>query len=86
MNDAAERMRNLRDKVSILEPGKSVDAVSEEARAIADQVSEAIWERLQAFLALVLILLTELLVLPFLSAFVIYRVISRVVRAPEGAP
>ncbi|UCE84810.1 MAG: hypothetical protein JSU66_10655 [Deltaproteobacteria bacterium] len=81
--DAAERMRRLREKISILEPAKSVDAVSREAKAIADQVSNAIWERLQAFLALVLILLVELLLLPFLSAFVIYRVLSLAARGPD---
>jgi hypothetical protein len=83
LTEAAERMRKLRDKISILEPGKSVDAVGREARVIADEVSEAIWARLQAFLALVLIVLVELLLLPFLSAFVIYRALSLALRAPE---
>jgi hypothetical protein len=81
--EAAERMRKLRGKISILEPGKSVDAVGREAREIADEVSDSIWARLQAFLALVLIVLVELLLLPFLSAFVIYRALSRALRAPE---
>jgi hypothetical protein len=81
--EAAERMRNLRDKISILEPGKSVDAVGREAHEIADEVSDSIWARLQAFLALVLIVLVELLLLPFLSAFVIYRALSLALRGPE---
>jgi len=79
---AAERMSGLREKISILEPGKSVDAVTGEARAIAEEATRAIWDQLEAFLVYVLILLVELLLLPFLSAFLIYRGISLALRAP----
>ena len=82
LDQAGQRMRSLRDKISILDLGKSLDALGGEARAIAELASEAIWEGLQAFLALVLILLVELLLLPFLSAFLIYRVLSLALRAP----
>ncbi len=85
LDDAVDRIGRLRDKLSILEPAKSIEAFGREARTIADLASEAIWERLQAFLALVLILLVELLMLPFLSAFLIYRLLSLAGRASEAA-
>ena len=84
LRDAADRLRGLRDEISILAPGRSVEAIAREAGAAAEQASEAIWERLQAFLAFVLILLVQLLLLPFLSAFVIYRALSLAARAAEG--
>jgi len=80
---AADRMRRLRDELSILQPGRSVDTLQREARAAAAEVSQAIWDRLQAFLAYVLILGVELLLLPFLSAFVIYRLLSAAARGVD---
>lgn len=79
---AAERMAALRAEISILEPGKSVDAITSGAREIAEEATRAVWGRLEAFLAYVLILLVELLLLPFLSAFLIFRGLSRALRAP----
>jgi len=79
---AAERMAALRGEISILDPGKSVDAIASGAREIAEEATAAIWSRLEAVLAYVLILLVELLLLPFLSAFLIYRGLSRALRTP----
>lgn len=81
---AAERMLGLREKISILEPGKSVDAITGEAKAIAEEATRAIWDRLESFLVYVLILLVELLLLPFLSAFLLYRGLSLALRAPAS--
>ena len=76
LREAAAELRTLRDEISILEPGKSLDAVQTRARRMAEKASNAIWERIQAFLAFVLILMVELLLLPFLSAYLIYKGIA----------
>lgn len=66
---SVERLRALRERVSILEPGRSLEEISREARAVAEQASDAVWARARVFSATVLILAVELLLLPFLSAW-----------------
>ncbi len=91
LEEAAARLRALREHLSLLEPGKSLEAIQREARQVAAQVSDALWERMQAFFAYVLILGVELLLLPFLSAWLILKALGasgralRPARGPAGA-
>ncbi len=88
LEDAGERMRALRERLSILEPGKSLDEISREARAIMQQASEVVWTRARAFSASVLVLGVELLLLPFASAWILLvalRAAARSLAAPSPA-
>jgi hypothetical protein len=85
LDEAAESLGALRDEISILEPGRSFEAIRVESRNIAARASAAIWERLQAFLGYVLILVVELLILPFLSAFLVYKSLAVAARQLDRA-
>ncbi len=73
---AQESLLDLRDKISLLNPGESYEQVKTSALSIANRVADSVWGSLFAFLNFVLILLVELLLLPFLSAFLLYRILS----------
>ena len=70
---ASQRLRDVREKISVLDPGKSLATLQSEAQAIAGEVKAVIWERSESFVAYVLLLLLELLVLPFAGAWLAYR-------------
>ncbi len=73
---AQEQLLDLRDKISLLNPGESYEQVKSSALSLAARVTDSIWGSLFAFLNFILILLVELLLLPFLSAFLLYRILS----------
>lgn len=66
-----EELMNLRSELSILSPGKSVEAVKESFAAIADRFTNLTWSSLTTFLYYILILSMELLILPLLMAYMI---------------
>ncbi len=72
-SSARNQVFELREKLSILNPGDSFDAVRTDATAIANRLSDAVWDSMFAFLTFVLILLVELVVLPLLTAYVLYK-------------
>lgn len=85
---ATDDLFALRDEVSLFRPGESLDAIKTQTAATASQVSEIVWEGMQEFMYFVLIVLAELLVLPFLSAFVLYKLLAAATRGlkpPERA-
>jgi hypothetical protein len=81
LEDATERLRGLREHLSLLEPGRSLDELQQETRRLVTEASQAIWERTQAFLAYVLVLAVELLLLPFLSAWLIVKALGTAARS-----
>lgn len=85
LDRAAERLHALRERLSILEPGRSLSEMQTETRALVRDVSETIWERTQAFLAYLLVLLVEILLLPFLSAWLIVKALGAASRAATQA-
>lgn len=85
VEEAGRRLGRLREHVSLLEPGRSLEAVQGEARAVAAQISDAVWEHVEGFLSYALVLLVELLLLPFLSAWLILRGVRYAVRCVEPA-
>jgi hypothetical protein len=51
--------------------------------AVASTASESVWESMFAFLNYVIILMVELLLLPFFSAYILYKALSLVLRDPR---
>ena len=88
LDEAADALAALREEISLLEPARSFEAIRRQTRAIATRASAAIWDRLQSFLAYVLILAVELLLLPFLSAVLIWKTLTHAARQidPERVP
>ena len=80
LEDASERLLGVRERLSLLDPGRSLDELQQETRRLVAVASETIWERTQAFLAYVLVLAVELLLLPFLSAWLIVKVLGAAAR------
>lgn len=80
LEDATERLLGVRERLSLLDPGRSLDELQQETRRLVAVASETIWERTQAFLAYVLVLAVELLLLPFLSAWLIVKVLGAAAR------
>ncbi len=85
LEDAGARLRALRERLSILAPGRSLDEVAGEARAIIAQASEVVFARARAFALSVLILGVELLLLPFASAWLLLAGLRAAARAPARA-
>lgn len=85
LEDAGARLRALRERLSILAPGRSLDEVAGEARAIIAQASEVVFARARAFALSVLILGVELLLLPFASAWLLLAGLRAAARAPVRA-
>ena len=75
-DSAQEQLLDLRDKISLLNPGESYDQIKSSALSIATRVADSVWGSLFAFLNFILILLVELLLLPFLSAYLLYRILA----------
>ncbi len=75
-DSARTELLDVREKISLLNPGASFD----ELRATA---SESVWESMFAFLNYVIILMVELLLLPFFSAYILYKALSLVLRDPR---
>jgi hypothetical protein len=80
LEDATERLLGVRERLSLLDPGRSLDELQQETRRLVAVASETIWERTQAFLAYVLVLAVELLLLPFLSAWLIVKALGAAAR------
>lgn len=80
---ARDEMLALREKISILSPGESFEEVRASALAIIDNLTETIWESMFAFLIFVLILMVELLLLPFLNAYLLYKIFMVALRNVE---
>jgi len=68
-----EQSLSLKDKVSVLRPGESADQVRLAFARMADSLAASTRASLFAFLYYVLIIVFELLFLPFLSAFLMYK-------------
>lgn len=81
LEEAVGRLRSLRERLSLLEPGRSLDELQRELRGLLSQVSQTIWERTQAFLSYALVLAVELLLLPFLSAWLMLKALGAALRA-----
>jgi len=62
----------LKDKMSLLSPGESMEQVRLSLDRIVSAMTSAAWESSKTFLYYVTILLVELLLLPFLMALLIY--------------
>ena len=63
----------LKDTVSLIRPSDSFNAVKGKLTAISRSVNESVRGSLSAFLYYVVLVLFELLVFPFLTAFVLHR-------------
>ena len=87
-DEAGEDVLALREKVSILNPTESVEAIRQDASLIATQLADSLWDSMFAFLTFVLILIVELVVLPFASAFLLYKIAAIATRrfAEGGRP
>jgi hypothetical protein len=72
-----DRFRNgavaLKDKLSVFKPAESFDEVKVAFARMSDSLMASSRASLMAFLYYILILLFELLFLPFLSAFMLYK-------------
>ena len=73
LNSARDDLLALREQISILSPGESFEAVRASTLSIIDNLTETIWDSMFAFLIFVLILMVELLLLPFLNAYLLYK-------------
>lgn len=68
-----ERALALRGKLSVLRPAQSVDEVKTAFLSMSDSLVASSRASLMAFMYYILIILFELLFLPFLSAFFLYK-------------
>ncbi len=74
----------LKDKVSVLRPGKSLDEIQTSFAALTDSLAASSRASVMAFLYYVLLLVFELLFLPLLSAFLLYKLAKAGVDALLG--
>lgn len=79
--EARDDIFNLRTKISVLNPMQSIDTIRIEASFIANTLSQSVWDSMFAFLTFVLILMVELLLLPFLTAFILYKTVTLLTRS-----
>ncbi len=82
-DSARTELLDVREKISLLNPGASFDELRATAMAVASTASESVWESMFAFLNYVIILMVELLLLPFFSAYILYKALSLVLRDPR---
>lgn len=94
LGDTADELMDLRDRVSVLRPGESLDEVKAAMLIAMHRAANLVWGGMTAFVSLVLILFFEQFVFPLLSAWVLYRFVHYAVDrtlhatpiAPEPAP
>jgi hypothetical protein len=87
LEQTGARLRDLRERVSLLEPSRSLDEIARETRAIAAQAATLISERVQAFAISLALLAVELLLLPLATGWLLLAGLRALARAPAlGAP
>ncbi len=80
IRSAQDDFLDLREKISVLNPGESLEQIRNSAMTITSRVSNAVWGGMFAFITTVVVLMTELLLIPFLSALVIYKCMAAALR------
>lgn len=83
LGEARDDIFDMKEKISVLNPVQSIDAIRSEASNIANTVSQSVWDSMFAFLTFVLILMVELLLLPFLTAFILYKTVTLLTRSAQ---
>lgn len=80
------RFSMLRGRISLLQPGKSLEDLKNGMLEIVNEIGETVRLSLTAFLYYILVILFELVFFPFLSAFALYKfgqfALGRLVQAP----
>jgi hypothetical protein len=82
LEQVGTRLRAIRERVSLLEPRQSLDAIARETRAIAAQASEIVLERARALAISLALLAVELLLLPLATGWLLLAGIRAAARAP----
>ena len=83
-NDFKTQSLSLKDRFSVFSPSKSVDEMRTVFSGMASSLAASSRASVMAFLYYVLIVCFELIFLPFLSAFILYKVLQAAIDEAFG--
>jgi ABC-type multidrug transport system fused ATPase/permease subunit len=86
LTQASEEFQTLRHEISFLQPGESWEEVRSSLSKTAAAAREAFDTSLSAFVYYALILIVELLLFPFLSAYLLYKFAHQAMESLFEAP